>query len=261
MRIAAVGDNCIDDYFEAGKAYPGGNPVNVSVYAVRLGLEASYTGAVGSDANGRLLRRSLAAKGVDVSHLHTLPGRTAVTRVQLCGGERVFRGYDEGVLKEFRPGPEDLEFLCGHDLVVTGLFGRMERELPALKARGVPVAFDFADRWEGPVLEAAAPFVDYAFFSRQRDEAQLRDFLRAFAARGVCRMAVATLGSEGSLAWDGETFTRCGIVPCRVADTMGAGDSFIAGFLAGVLQKKPVRACMELGAWNSSVTLQYMGAW
>lgn len=260
MKIAAVGDNCIDDYFQTGRAYPGGNPVNVSVYAVRLGLEASYTGAVGSDENGRLLRQSLAARGVDVSCLHTLPGRTAVTRVELCGGERVFRGYDEGVLADFRLGPGDLEFLCGHDLVVTGLWGKVEGELPKLKARGVPVAFDFADRWDGPVLEAAAPFVDYAFFSREEEDEKLRRFLQAFRERGP-KIVVATLGEKGSLAWDGKAFTRCGIVPCPVADTMGAGDSFIAGFLAGVLQKKPLRECMELGAWNSSVTLQYFGAW
>ena len=260
MRIAAVGDNCIDDYFGTGEAYPGGNPVNVSVYAVRLGLAASYTGAVGSDQNGRLLRRALAGKGVDVSHLHTLPGRTAVTRVELCKGERVFREYDEGVLADFRLSDGDLDFLCGHDLVATGLWGRIEGELPRIKARGVPVAFDFADREQGPVLDAAAPYVDYAFFSRREDSGELRDFLRAFRQRGP-KVVVATLGEHGSLAWNGEAFIPCGAVRCPVVDTMGAGDSFIAGFLAGVLQKKPLAACMEQGARSSSVTLQDRGAW
>ena len=42
---------------------------------------------------------------------------------------------------------------------------------------------------------------------------------------------------------------------------MGAGDSFIAGFLKGILEEKPVEECMKRGATNSSVTLEYNGAW
>ena len=37
IKIAAVGDNCVDAYDQTGGAFPGGNPVNVAVYAVRLG--------------------------------------------------------------------------------------------------------------------------------------------------------------------------------------------------------------------------------
>ncbi|MFR5702099.1 MAG: hypothetical protein ACLUD0_09650 [Eubacterium ramulus] len=37
IKIAAVGDNCVDVYDQTGEAFPGGNPVNVAVYTVRLG--------------------------------------------------------------------------------------------------------------------------------------------------------------------------------------------------------------------------------
>ncbi|NMC85556.1 MAG: fructoselysine 6-kinase, partial [Anaerolineaceae bacterium] len=43
--------------------------------------------------------------------------------------------------------------------------------------------------------------------------------------------------------------------------TMGAGDSYMAGFLHGVLRHLPVTECMRLGAVSSSLTLQYYGAW
>ena len=42
---------------------------------------------------------------------------------------------------------------------------------------------------------------------------------------------------------------------------MGAGDSFIAGFLYGLMRGQEIPACMALGAENSSVTLGYAGAW
>ena len=51
------------------------------------------------------------------------------------------------------------------------------------------------------------------------------------------------------------------IVPCSVVDTMGAGDSFIAGFLMAWLKKESIPACMRAGAENAAVTLGYPGAW
>ena len=80
MKLAAVGDNCMDVYKLEGKAYPGGNPVNVAVYFVRLGGKASYTGVVGTDSYGKLMKDSIAAKGVDTSHVRFVEGNTAICR-------------------------------------------------------------------------------------------------------------------------------------------------------------------------------------
>ena len=46
IRVAAIGDNCIDYYDSLNESYPGGNPVNVAVYIKRLGGESSYTGCL-----------------------------------------------------------------------------------------------------------------------------------------------------------------------------------------------------------------------
>ena len=234
IRLAAVGDNCIDLYDQTGDAYPGGNPVNVAVYTVRLGGCASYTGVVGDDKYGGLMRQAVAAKGVDVSHLHTEPGSTALSHVTVVNGDRVFGDYEEGVMENFRLTEEDVDFLCGHDLVVSGLWGRVEGDLPRLKTRGVPVAFDCANRPEDPAAEKALPWVDYAFFSNDSaGDRELEDILRAIHTKGP-ELVVATRGERGSLAFDGSRFYRGDIVPCTVVDTMGAGDSFIAGFFYGL---------------------------
>ena len=261
FRLAAVGDNCMDLYDRTGQAYPGGNPVNVAVYTVRLGGTASYTGVVGDDDYGRQMRSAIEGKGVDVSHLRTEPGSTAISHVELVDGERVFGDYEEGVMEHFRLTQDDVSFLCAHDLVVSGLWGRVHQALPHLKKRGVPVAFDFADRPEDPAARQAMPWVDYAFFSNDRDEEPaLEEFLRRVLAQGP-RIAVVTRGERGSLAWDGHRCWRGEIVPCPVVDTMGAGDSYIAGFLYGLMRGNPIPDCMALGAKNSSITLGYQGAW
>lgn len=259
-RLAAVGDNCMDVYDQTGEAYPGGNPVNVAVYTVRLGGAASYTGVVGDDAYGPLMRSAIAGKGVDVSHLRTQPGATAVSHVTLEDGDRVFGDYDEGVMEHFRMTEEDMDFLAEHDLVVTGLWSHTAPDLSRLKARGVPVAFDCADKLRDPVTWEALPYVDYAFFSHDGDAEEVRAFLRSVHAKGP-RLAVATRGAQGSIAFDGTQFFEYGIVPCTVVDTMGAGDSFIAGFLYGLMRGQPIPDCMAQGARCSSVTLGYSGAW
>ena len=50
-------------------------------------------------------------------------------------------------------------------------------------------------------------------------------------------------------------------MPGEVVDTMGAGDSFIAGFLYAICEGKGIQEAMADGAANSSVTIAYSGAW
>lgn len=277
--IAAAGDNCIDFYENQNRAYPGGNPVNVAVYVKRLGGEASYTGAVGSDENGALILGALREKGVDTSHVQILEGNTAISQVKLMDGERVFGDYQEGVLKDFKLREEDIPFLCSHDMVVTGIWGMIEGNLEKISKK-IPVAFDFANKFSSPVVQKALPYVTYAFFSwdseakeefegmyhalslpaRDTDMERLQEFMRTMGKQGP-QVVLVTMGEMGSVAWDGERFYRQGIVKCEVRDTMGAGDSFIAGFLYGILKGLTVPKAMEAGARSSAVTLEYFGAW
>ena len=252
MKMACVGDNCVDYYDATGEAHPGGNAVNVAVYTRRLG---------GTDQNGRLMLEALRGKGVDVSRVQVLPGATALTHVSLVNGERVFGGYEEGVLQDFRLSAADIDFLCGHDLVVSGLWGMVEKDLAKIRARGVPVAFDCATRPDDEAALVALPSCDIAFFSDdEADDKALCGRIRAVAALGP-HIVVATRGERGSLAWDGKAFTTFGIVACPVVDTMGAGDSYIAGFLNEWLRGSDILSCMGSGAVCSAVTLGVPGAW
>lgn len=264
MKLAAVGSNCIDYYnnIEGGKAYPGGGPVNMAVYTVRLGGQSSYIGPVGDDAYGEIMRKAIEAKGVDTAHLHTRPGKTALSQVELVDGERVFGDYDEGVLSDYTLSPEDMDFICTHDVVVCDLWGKVEGQFQALQARGIRTAFDCADRPEDEAGQVAMPYTDYLFFSSEGgDTPELRAQMKEYGSRGP-KLVVAMLGEQGSLCWDGETFHKFGIIPCdRLVDTMGAGDSYIAGFLSGIVEGLSIDASMEKGAANSTETLKYFGAW
>jgi fructoselysine 6-kinase len=181
--------------------------------------------------------------------------------VELVRGDRVFGDYNEGVLASFKLKDEDIDFICGHDLAFSGVWGNCHDDLWKIRARGTPVVFDFDGKLDGPVAAKAIGDVDYAFFaSDEGDSADLRRYMESAHRRGP-KIVTVTLGSHGSIAYDGEQFVTFGIVACDVKDTLGAGDSYIAGFVKGILEKRPLKECMSMGAASSSATLQYMGAW
>jgi fructoselysine 6-kinase len=59
VRICGVGDNVVDRYLELGLMFPGGNALNVAVFAKRAGAEAAYLGITGNDVLGEIVRRQL----------------------------------------------------------------------------------------------------------------------------------------------------------------------------------------------------------
>ena len=264
MKLAAVGSNCIDYYsnIDHGKAYPGGGPVNMAVYTVRLGGEASYIGPVGDDKFGKIMIEAIRNKGVDVSHMSIEPGKTAVSQVELIEGERVFGDYDEGVLSNYRLSEDDIAFIKTHDMVVCDLWGKVEGQFRDMKEEGIVTVFDCATRPEDEAAQTAMPYTDYLFFSSDDgDTPELRKQMKDYLERGP-KLVIAMLGTDGSLCYDGTAYHRYGIVECdSVVDSMGAGDSYIAGFLYGLNEGLDIEGCMHKGAANATETLKYFGAW
>lgn len=264
MKLAAIGSNCVDYYTNLGDgtAFAGGGPVNMAVYTRRLGGDSSYIGPVGKDQYGKLIIEQLNHKGVDTSHIRIKDGKTAVSNVQLINGERLLGDYDEGVMVNNRLSSEDLDFIQRHDVVVCDLWGRLETSLQAIKSRGVRVAFDCADQPDDKVSQTAIENSDYIFFSSDKcDTENLHRKMKQIQSHGP-KLVVAMLGVDGSLCFDGSTFYKYGIVaPKEVIDTMGAGDSYIAGFLLALVDQKKIQECMALGAQTAAETISYFGAW
>lgn len=109
MKLAAVGSNCIDYYnnLDGCKAFPGGCPVNMAVYTVRLGGDAGIYCPV---AMIRTVRLDGAGKRkvMNISHLRVEEGKTAVSQVELVDGERILGDYEEGVLETYVLSDEDM---------------------------------------------------------------------------------------------------------------------------------------------------------
>jgi fructoselysine 6-kinase len=258
LRIAAVGDNCIDKFLPPiGEALVGGNAVNVAVQLARLGHDASYFGAVGPDVDGQRTRRALIENGVGVSHLQERPGKTAHTDIEvLPSGERVFLFEDFGVCAGYRPSEADLAALNGMDHVHIGWLddgGRLRR---ALAATGVSVSQDVSVNADP--INLGIEGLTIAFGSAGEDDEAVEAMIDRFLSAGV-RVAVVTRGAKGSVAATSEARAEAGIRHVDVIDTTGAGDSFIAGFLSVYIGGGSLQAAVEAGRDRAALACSHVG--
>ncbi len=262
MRAAGIGDNCIDLYERIGRKYPTGNVVDTGVNLKKLGVDVSIISTTGSDENGKWMIESLKEEGLDISHLKVAEGKTAITYMDMDGNDRIHGDYEEGVLADMVFDDEDIRFACEHDLIHSALWGMAEKALPKIAESGTPIAFDYADRLDHKLVEETLPYVTYGFYSYHngRDE-YIENYLKDKVNRGM-KVAVATFGEEGSLAYDKDGFHVGHIVPAKeVVNTVGAGDSFIAGFLYGILNGWKIEDCLQKGAEVASKVVEVFEPW
>lgn len=258
LRFATVGDNCIDRFRPpVSQSLVGGNAVNVAVQFARLGHAAGYFGAVGRDAAGRRTRRLLAENGVDVSHLIERDGATAFSEIEVLeSGERVIALEDFGACAGYAPGPDERALLKTFDHVHIGWMDDGGALRLRLAAEGVRLSQDVSVNADPDDLGVSGLAV--AFASAGPDEAAAEQIAGDLLARGA-RLAVVTRGARGAMATDGRTRAETGIRPVEIVDTTGAGDSFIAAFLAAHTEGLTLQACLEAGRDWAALTCAHVG--
>lgn len=218
---------------------PGGKSANQAVAAGWLGAKVSLIGAVGADPNGKMLRESAAAAGVDVGGLRTVPEPTGVAVISVDErGENsiIISAGANGVLR-----PEDLpaNAFDGAGVLCLCLEVPLDTVLAAARAgqrAGVTVLLNLSPY--GPVPEELLQATDVLLVNAHEaadllgiDPSDDWEAARSgFQSRGISRVLV-TLGGDGSMVLDSDAAEGSRVTPVpplRVTplDTTGAGDAF-----------------------------------
>lgn len=239
IRVLGIGDNVCDKYLHTEIAYPGGNALNVAVFAKLLGADAAYLGTFGDDEIGNYVYSVVRKLGIDITHCRMEAGENGCARVRLADGDRVFLPGNQGGIAGVKPPVltrMDEEYISRFDLIHTSIFSHMEPELPKMRRAGKFVSMDFSDRYDEAYLRRCCPYIDCAEIScTDREEREIRRIIDQILAFGCRHMVIATRGSKGAYVMAfGRLYEQS---PCLVKarDTMGAGDSFIASFLVNYL--------------------------
>jgi fructoselysine 6-kinase len=263
-RLLAVGDNCIDHYTELGKRFPGGNALNVAIYSNHCSsVESDYVGIVGTDDCGAYMLSQIKSAGLNTSHIIVAEGLTAVTKILIRDGDRVFDDYTEGVQENAVLSYEQIPDPASYDLVHFTVWGFGREHLKRIReTTDAILTCDFSNQLNDPRTEIIK-YLDYSFFSGSkliRDGIDPENVVRELKEK-TQGVVVMTMGEYGSMVFDGETLYRGGALPVEVVDTLGAGDSYIAAFLCSRLNGKNIPESIEEGHKAATETCKRLGGW
>ncbi len=242
---------------ESGSFTIGGSAAIMACGAARLGLDVAFAGRVGDDDAGRYLREALSSRGVDTRALRMDPALPTPLTVVLTRGDDRAILTSPGTLTSVDGGDVPEELLAASRHVHSSSYflqPRLAADLPDLfrtaRTYGATTSLDTQDdpsgEWAGldAVLAETDIFLPNAQEARHLTAAAtLEAAARQLAARGP--LAVVKNGADGALCHDGRTLIAAPGLPVKVRDTVGAGDSFDAGFVAATLDGRSPHEALQ----------------
>ncbi|WP_018664870.1 PfkB family carbohydrate kinase [Heyndrickxia acidiproducens] len=239
MRVLGLGDNVVDIYENKQTMYPGGNALNFAVFASKLGAEAAFLGAFGTDEMAKHVQSSAESFGVDLSHCRTYDGENGYARVTLKDGDRVFLGSNKGgVLSKYGLNitEKDADYLKTFVLVHFNGNGFSDDALPMVDDLGAVISYDYSDHFTEDRIKATAQYIDIACFSCSHlNEREIETLSRLVQECG-CPAVLCTRGEKGAILFTGGNTYEQPANYVEATDTMGAGDAFITCFLIHYVQ-------------------------
>jgi sulfofructose kinase len=251
--------------YSSARVLPGGQVATAVVACQHWGMSTRYVGILGDDAAATLHREAFVKAGVEAK-LITVPGGTSPQSLILVddGGERtVLCRRDPRVA--LKPAHLDLQWIENARALHVDGFDTAAATVAAgwARAAGIPVIADLDELYPG--VEELLEKVDYLIVSRDipcrlMAEPDLEMAVRQMQRRYGCRLAAATLGDNGVLAWDGRQLLHTPAYRVPVVDTTGAGDIFHAGFIYGLLQDWPLERQLDFGCAAAALNCTAIGA-
>lgn len=254
-RTIAMADNCIDVYYKLDRYYLTGNSIDFALNYKDLGGDVTEMTILGNDVFAMALEERLKERGIPLRVLGRADRPTGMATMDIVDGDRRHLRFEGNAMEEISLSAEDLEFVKQFDIVYSERWARMDRYIAQLKQPGQIWIYDFSKRLELPTNDVLLPYLDYAFFSYEDDDDYIRSFLKKTQAKGA-GCVVAMLGEHGSLAYDGSRFYEQEAQLVPVVNTVGAGDSYIAGFAYGLSLGEDIPSCMRRGKERATRIIQ-----
>jgi fructokinase len=256
-NLTVIGESLVDiisdPHREAtSRAYPGGSPLNVAVGAARLGLQTSLVTHYAEDRYGHMIEEHLNSNGVQVIHGGTAPTSTALATLGPDGAAEysfsITWDINGAALAALAAAEGSTHVHTGSIATVLPPGRQATLALVEAARKQATISYDPNCR---PAInpdtaaarEQAELFVTASDIVKASDEdlqwlypdRTLDETLDAWLALGPALVAV-TRGASGPVIISAKGRTEQPAEPITVADTVGAGDSFMAGLISGLAQ-------------------------
>lgn len=261
----------------------GGSSANIAAGLVKLGCRAALVTKVSDDAVGWYCLGQLDHYGVDRSHVQAISGeyRTslAVYETRIEEHQSVIYRNNAADFQMDITDVEAVDYARFGALITAGTVFAAEpsrsaafRAFELARAAGLPVIFDIDYRpYSWPSADVAADVLsragslsdiivgndeEFGFMAGGLDQGLEK---ARQLAQGSAGIVVYKMGAQGAVAFaDGEEL-RTGIFPAAALKPTGAGDSFMAGLLAGLSEGRELRDAVLRGSACASIVVSRPG--
>jgi sugar/nucleoside kinase (ribokinase family) len=232
-----------------------------------LGSNVTFTSRIGPDVLGEMCLHALREAGVELSHVvrSTSGSNTGVTLILPLTTTRRILTYP-GTMFDMGIEDLDIDYLAtARHFHLSSLFlhRKLTPDIPWLfkemKRRGLTTSLDTNDdpegKWEG-ALRGVLPFVDLLFCNEDELARIAKGEPSAERVSAMVPLLVVKRGARGASAYAGGRRIDAQSLRLDVKDSVGAGDTFDAGFLHQWGRRAPLETCLAYGnlAGGLSVT-------
>lgn len=257
----------------------GGDAMNEAMVLSHLGKQVRLITRIGTDTAGQYIKQTCTQAGIDTSYFHEHTELATGVNVVLVDthGERRFFTNPHGSLRALEASDITPEALHGASIFCFAsifVFPKIDpvqlaQLFQRVRQQGLLVCADMTLPKHGerlPEMTPAFSQLDYLFaneaeagtVTEESDPLRMADRLIASGARHV----IIKLGARGCLLAD-QTGLRVPVPACpdtHCIDTTGAGDTFAAGFFAGLLDGRDFIDCARFANAAASVSVESIGA-
>ena len=251
----------------------GGKGINVSGVLAQLDCPSVALGFVAGET-GAWLERGLEKQGLDTDFVHLEQGMTRINVKIKAGQETELNGAGPDIPESaVRQLEEQLDALNENDILI--LAGSIPRSLPQdtyerllarLQGKGVRAVVDATRDLLVNVLQYR-PFLIKPnnhelgeIVGRElKTDAEIIAAARALQEKGACNVLVSMAGDGAILVDETGKVHRIGCPRGKVVNSVGAGDSMVAGFVAGWMQTGSYDMALRLGTACGSATAFSLG--
>ncbi len=239
--------------------------------AARLGLRVAFIGKCGDDHFGQFMLEEMQKRNVNVDNVIIESGnRTGLTVILTSGTDRAILTY-LGLIPALRADeiPDALLDQSAHlhvasyflqEALQPGLHSLFTRARSRGMTTSLDTNYDPREEWLG--VKELLPITNL-FFPNETEVKSLThcDTIdqAANALRGMAEITAIKLGADGALAVTASQSVIVDSIPVEVVDTVGAGDSFAAGFIYGYLNKWELEKSLRLACVCGALSTRKAG--
>jgi len=266
------------DNFKDGKK-PGGAPMNVALHLFKNAVNPGLISSIGKDEYGEELLNYLETEGISTVHVQqhkTLP--TGIVEVNLDENRQATYTIVKPVAWDEIEINKDLEELVKNSDAF--LFGSLACRSKTSRS----TLFKLLSFATFKVLDLNLRYPHYTdslikdlltkcdLLKLNEDELQVikklfalpeekpEELISSLAGKINIKTICVTLGEEGAIIWHKENIYRHKGYKVTVADTVGAGDAFLATLLSGILKNHPINITLEKACAAGALVASKPGA-